>query len=452
MIKINYMIENILENKFELKDNLAFDFYEGIKSVSDFRIGAEIERISVLKDTFEAVPYVLVEQFLDFFASKYSWQKIKNHKNHTIALKKDGHFVHLEPGSQIELSIAKTDDVHKAANFIMDFNKKSSELAEFFGFYTLGYGIQPLSCFNKIGVIPKNRYEIMTDYFIDKGDMAYVMMRETAGTQVTLDYSSEEDAMYKLRLGMFLAPVVSAMFSNSPVRGGQNTDYKSFRAKSWLYTDDYRCGFINNKLLNINEEFSFNDYVEALLDVPMIFVMRENKAFQVNKIFREYLKDGSEGLFATMDDWRLHSNLFFPEVRLKGFLEFRNADAQKHYMNLALMAFYKGIFYDETALKKTYSLFGNFSPSDFCKMRFLAPKYALNTEIKGVLLGDIAKDLILIAKESLQRQAALNESCQDESVYLYVSEALINQGETPADVLLRFCGDDIAKIIEYSKI
>lgn len=446
------MSTKILENKFNLKDDLAFDFYQGIKAPCDFKIGAELERINVLKDTFEAVPYVIVEQFLDIFGAKYGWQKIKNSGNHTLGLQKEGHFVFLEPGSQIELSLAKADNIHKIADFTADFNKKSSEVAEFLGFYTLGYGIQPLSVFDRISVIPKERYELMTDYFFDKGAMAYVMMRETAGTQVTLDYSSEEDAILKLRLGMFLAPVVSAMFSNSPIHAGQKTNYKSFRAKSWLYTDDDRCGFIDNKLLNPREEFTFGDYVETLLDVPMIFAMRENKPFQVNKTFREYLLNGHEGLRATMDDWRLHANLFFPEVRLKGFLEFRNADAQKPDMNLAIMALYKGIFYDEEALNKAYSLFSEFSPFDFRRMRFLAPQYALNVEVQGRRILDIAVQLIQIAQNSLQKQAALNESCQDESIYLSVLENFIREGQTPSDKLLEICGDDIGKIAKYTKL
>lgn len=446
------MNTKILDTTSNLKDDLAFDFYEGIKAPCDFKIGAEIERINVLKNTFEAVPYVIIEQFLDIFGAKYGWKKNKNDGNHTIGLQKDGHFVYLEPGSQIELSLAQTENIHNIANFMTDFNKKSSEIAGFLGFYTLGYGIQPLSVFDSISVIPKERYELMTDYFIDKGNMAYVMMRETAGTQITLDYSSEEDAVSKLRLGMFLAPVISAIFSNSPIHGGQKTKFKSFRAKSWLYTDNDRCGFISNKLMDMQEKFTFNDYVEALLDIPMIFVMRENKAYHVNKTFREYLRSGSEGLKATMEDWRLHANLFFPEVRLKGFLEFRNADAQRPDMTLALMALYKGIFYDEEAISKTYSLFSGFSPFDFCQMRFLAPEYALNTEVNGKKVLDIAKELLFIARNSLQKQAMLNEICQDESVYLLVLESFIEQGITPADKLLEICGENTEKMVKYTAL
>ncbi len=445
------MSTKFLANELILKDDLSSQYHNGIKNLCDFKVGVEIEKIGVMKNTFEAVPYVIMEQFLDIFAKKYSWQKIKQN-GYTLGLEKDGCFISLEPGSQMELSLAPAKNVHQIADYLEVFNKKTSEVADLLGFYLLGYGIQPVSTYNQISIIPKPRYELMTDYFLDKGDMAYVMMRETAGMQVNLDYSSEEDAINKLRLGLLLAPIISAVFSNSPIRGGQNTGYKSFRAKSWIYTDNDRCGFINEKLFDPNYQFTFNDYVETLLDVPMLFVTRGDKSYTVNATFREYLKYGYDGLEATASDWELHGNLYFPEVRLKSFLEFRNADSQNSALGLSLMALYKGIFYDETAIKDSYSILGNISLFDLQKIRHLSPKYALDVEVGGKKIFDIAKELIFVAKKSLQKQFEINEVNQDESVYLAVLEDMISQGKTPSDRLLEICSDDISKLVEYTKI
>lgn len=445
------MSTKFLENEFALKDGLASQYYAGIKNPCDFKIGVEVEKIGVMKKTFEAVPYAIMEQFLDVFSSKYSWQKIKQN-NYTIGLQKDTDFISLEPGSQMEISLSPQKNIHQIAKYLTDFNNKTSKIADLLGFHLLGYGIQPFSTYDYINIIPKSRYHSMTDYFIDKGDMAYVMMRETAGTQVNLDYSSEEDAINKLRLGLLLAPIISAIFSNSPIRGGKNTGYKSFRANSWLYTDNDRCGFINEKLFNLNYEFTFNDYVETLLDIPMVFVTRGDKSYNVNTTFRNYLKDGYNGLDATISDWELHSNLYFPEVRLKGFLEFRNADSQNPSLALALMALYKGIFYDETAIKDTYSILKDITLPDLVKMRYLSPKYALDVEVRGKKILDIAKELIFVAKKSLQKQFELNESNQDESFYLLILEEMILSGNTPSDKVLTFCSDDMEKLVEYTKI
>jgi glutamate--cysteine ligase len=445
------MSTKFLENEFALKDGLASQYYAGIKNPCDFKVGVEIEKISVMKNTFQAVPYVIMEQFLDVFSEKNSWQKIRQHGS-TLGLQINGHFISLEPGSQLEISLAPAKNIHQIAQYLTDFNTKTSKIADLLGFYLLGYGIQPVSTYDQICIIPKSRYHLMTDYFVDKGEMAYVMMRETAGTQINLDYSSEEDAINKLRLGLLLAPIISAVFSNSPVRGGQNTSYKSFRAKSWIYTDDDRCGFISDKLFDPNYQFTFNDYVDVLLDVPMIYVARGESNFSVNTTFRDYIENGYEGLEATLADWELHSNLYFPEVRLKGFLEFRNADSQNPALALALMALYKGIFYDETAITETYSILGHIDSVELQKIRNFAPKNALDVEVSGKKIGDIAKELIFVAKKSLQKQGEIDESNRDESVYLGVLEELLRSGKTPADRVLEICAEDIEKLVEYTKI
>ena len=80
----------------------------------------------------------------------------------------------------------------------------------------------------------------MADYLW--GILSDVMMRETAGIQVGIDFSSEEDAIAKLHLAGLISPFMTAIFANSKMRGGVDTGYKSFRALAWLNTDNDRCG------------------------------------------------------------------------------------------------------------------------------------------------------------------------------------------------------------------
>ena len=70
---------------------------------------------------------------------------------------------------------------------------------------------------------------------------------------------------------------------------------------------------------------SFKDYVETLLDTPMIFINRENRTVNLNGrlTFRQFMNKGFEGFDADIDDWKLHANLYFPEVRLRNFIEIR---------------------------------------------------------------------------------------------------------------------------------
>ena len=43
------------------------------------------------------------------------------------------------------------------------------------------------------------------------------------GAQVNLDYESEEDMVEKMRIGLALQPLATALFANSPFRNGQDS-------------------------------------------------------------------------------------------------------------------------------------------------------------------------------------------------------------------------------------
>ena len=58
--------------------------------------------------------------------------------------------------------------------------------------------------------------------------------------QVNLDFSSEADMVDKMRLGIALQPIATALFANSPFRNGEPTGYLSWRSHVWTDTDNDR--------------------------------------------------------------------------------------------------------------------------------------------------------------------------------------------------------------------
>ena len=56
-----------------------------------------------------------------------------------------------------------------------------------------------------------------------------------------------------------------------------------------------------------------------------------------------FMDKGFEGFYPTLDDWKLHSNLYFPEVRLRNFIEIRNHDCVGNELQYSVPALYKGI-------------------------------------------------------------------------------------------------------------
>ena len=271
------------------------------------------------------------------------------------------------------------------------------------------------------------------------------MMRETAGIQCCIDFENEEDAIEKFRIANKLVPFMTAMFANSPIRGGVETGYKSFRALSWLNTDNDRCGFVGQ----IDDKFSFEEYIDYVLKSPMIFINRESGAIPFNgKVtFEEFMENGFEDFEANIDDFKLHANLYFPEVRLRNFVEIRNHDCVGKGLQYSILAIYKGILYNHTAIKDIEELFKDFEYSDFSELRYNVPKSALNAKIGKFFVKDIAKEILYIAEKSLI------EMDNGEEKYLDAIKEYTLNDITPADVIIRnwngLWNKDIKKLINF---
>lgn len=420
-------------------------FEAGCKPKEEFNIGLEYERLPIFSVTSKAVDYGSefgVCNFLRNFAKEENWDYITDNYN-IIGLKQEHDTVTLEPGCQIELSIKPEKTIDALKTKIDKLNKQMKPILDKLGINLLNYGVSPLSTHKSINLIPKQRYHIMAKYLW--GILSDVMMRETAGIQCCIDFESEEDAMTKFRIANKLTPFVTAMFANSPIRGGVETGYKSFRALSWLNTDNDRCGFVGQ----IDNKFSFEEYVDYVLQTPMIFINREDDAIPLDgKIsFDEFMANGYQGYDADNEDFNLHANLYFPEVRLRNFIEIRNQDCVGKGLQYSILAIYKGILYNKHAIEEIEELFKDFEYRDFSELRYNVPKSALNSKIGKYYAKDIAKEILYIAEKSFI------EMDTDEEKFLDPIKEYTNAGICPADVIIRnwngIWNKDIKKLIKF---
>jgi len=430
--------------KLQRVDILAL-FTNGFKPKSEHKIGMEFERLPISTVTNKAVSYdddFGVCNFLRTFAKSENWDYITDDYN-IIGLKQGHDTITLEPGSQVELSI-------EPKNTIFDLKKKVDELdflmrpiLDRFNIKLLKYGVSPLSTHKSISLIPKRRYRIMAQYLW--GILSDVMMRETAGIQCCIDFENEEDAMRKFLIANKLTPFITAMFANSPIRGGVETGYKSFRALSWLNTDNDRCGFCGK----MDAEFSFEKYIDEVLKCPMIFINREDTpiALRGKFTFEDFMKSGYRDFDADIEDFKLHSNLYFPEVRMRNFIEIRNHDCVGKDMIYSVLAIYKGILYNETAMDEIEELFAKFDYNDFSELRYNVPKSAMNAHIAGIKVSEIAKEILYIAEKSLI------EMDTNEENFLEPIRELVADGISPADIIIRnwngIWNKDVNKLVKY---
>ncbi|MDD3149897.1 MAG: glutamate-cysteine ligase family protein [Candidatus Gastranaerophilales bacterium] len=442
------------------KTLLSKVFFDGCKPKSNFKTGIEFEKLPVLKNNYNACDYSQsngIRDFLYKIHKELKWDLIFEGEN-LIGLKNHGNLITLEPGCQFEFSTSPQNSIHSINNILKSYNNITAQYADEMGFLWLGCGAQPVSTFENINVIPKKRYGFMSEYLSKMGSLSMVMMRETAGIQVAVDFEDEQDAMKKLALALKITPVITAMFANSPIRNGKTNGYKSFRAKSWLDTDNNRCGLVSKSLINSNgKDFSFENYVNVLLNVPMIFIQRNNNFIKMNGItFKEFLSNGYAQTQAIIEDWDLHCSLYFPDVRLKNFIELRGFDSQKNNLQMAIPALWKGILYNPSAIDAVFNLTKNWKFEDIEKMRNEVPKTALDTEIQGKKVQNFALEFLEIAQESLKTFRDYNYRNEDESIYLDCIKDLTKQHKTPADVILdNWNGSwnkNLDKFIEYVKV
>jgi len=283
-------------------------------------------------------------------------------------------------------------------------------------------------------VMPKQRYAIMSRYMPQVGSRGLDMMFRTATVQVNLDFVSEADMVKKMRVGLALQPIVTALFANSPFLDGAPTGRLSERSFIWRDTDPDRTGMLP---FAFESGFGFEKYVDYALDVPMYFVKRGDFYHDVaGASFRDLLAGKLPqlpGERAVLSDWANHLSTIFPEVRLKTYLEMRGADVGPRDHMIAMSALFAGLYYDESALDEAYELVKPWKAGAREALRADVPTLGLAARIEGRTARDIASDMLAIAGRGLARRARRNTAGEDEAVYLAPLETIVDEGRNLAE-------------------
>jgi len=424
-----------LEDRRQLLDFLL----GGARPAADWGVGLETEKQVVDRQTGEAVDYLRIRGLLERLDGIGGWEGIRE-DGQLIGLRGKRSSVTLEPGGQLELSGKFCCDIHCSWSDVNRYRQHILTMGHELGLLFLGLGTQPFTPLERIGWLPKPRYAIMGPYMNRTGDMGQRMMKQTAGTQVNLDFSDEADCVRKLRAAQLLSPVCYALFANSPLLDGKPSGHLSTRGEIWSRTDPDRCGLIAPLLAPGG---GLKDYVDYALDVPLYFIQRHDAYIDLTRqrlTFREFFEHGWNGERATRADWNLHLSTLFPEVRLRPQVEIRTADSLPPRYTAAVAAFYKGLLYRESGLLRVESLLGELPEDEFRTLYRASWTTGLKTPVRGANLRDIAEELVGAARESLQQQFLDGDSGADEGGFLDVVDELLATGETLAERRLRRWG------------
>jgi glutamate--cysteine ligase len=437
-------------------DDLLEPFHAACKPASEFRIGTEAEKFGWLVREAKPLPFhgeTSVQSILKLL-QQFGWQPEREHpQGEVIALLKDDASITLEPAGQLELSGAPFASLHDTHRELEQHFDQLRAVSDQIGISWLSLGFHPFAKQDQLPHVPKLRYGIMERYLPTRGSRALDMMRRTCTVQANLDFSSEEDAMRKLRVSLALQPIVTGMFANSPFYEGRLGERASERADVWLNMDATRTGLLP---FAWEKDVSFQKYVEWALDAPMFLIKRNDKVVaNTDQTFREYLQHGSHGERATSTDWRTHLNTLFPEVRLKNTLEMRGADAQGRALTSALPALWKGLLYSETALRRAESLIAPLSAELVQRARPDITRLGLQAILLNQPLSHWASEVVQIARAGLDELNVLNDRGESESFLLDALERLVREGRCPADVLrseLRGADDFAARVVSLTAI
>lgn len=421
----------------------------GAKPESEWRCGIEFEVIGYdARRNFERLDSRLVQAVLTGLASDANSHVCENEVLVEVRAGDTGR-VTVEPGGQIEFSGAPHRSLAAVERDLSLFLTRLKEIGEFTGLTFLQVGYDPLRSRTEQHWFPKMRYRLMRSYLDARGARAPDMMCRTGAVQVNLDYSSETDLAKKFALGNRLAPVVTAMFANSPFENGKLSGYKSTRAAAWLDTDGARTGSAPPALL---ENFSFDEFVRYTLDLPIVFARRGNAYldFPTSLTFGDFF-EGANRVEPIFQDWTDHLSTIFTDARLKQYVELRSADCNNLALSLALSGLWKGLMYDPETLDDALRLAPKLNHEDARELRQCVAREGLAAQCAGV-------DVLAVAKEAIGLAAAgLNRIAPDEVHYLDVLQEMIAEDEVcPSDVLLRnFHGSwhrSMEKVIEYLRI
>jgi len=367
----------------------------------------------------------------------------------TIAVRKGGINITLEPGAQFELSAPAVREVHQVQAMLLDHLHEVAPISQAMNLKWLCVGFHPFAAQSDLPWVPKQRYAIMREYLPKGGSGAHDMMQRTGTVQGNFDYSDPSDALQKLVVSLRIAPLVNAWVANSPYVEGKASGMLSSRGDVWLNMEPARSGLLAQ--LWDNPEHSYDDYVSWALDAPMFLIKREGRILDNSgQPFRDFLEHGFQGERATHQDWTTHVNSLFPEARLKATLELRSVDSVDPTLATAVIALFTGLLYDTTALSDADALL---RPIDATQAQ--ASRQGLVTRGLEAPYGshagfDLARELLAIARAGLGRRARLL-GIENESRWLEPLADLLDARTSPAARLLERFGKvpDPQKLVAF---
>ena len=393
------------------KEQIIEYFKSGIKKTQDFKIGIEHEKFLFNNHDNKRIDYTKVKEMFSTLL-EFGWNPILEKEN-IIGLNKGGKNITLEPGNQIELSGDKLNHVHEACAESQDYLFELRQVTKKLDIKIVSAGFDPISKLDEVPNNPKQRYELMTKDMPLGGELSLDMMYRTCGTQLNIDYNSEEDFIKKFKIVNSMVPISIALFANSSIVEKKNSNYLSYRSKVWQNTS--RGGLPRLFLENIN----FEKYADFVINFPVLFIQDKDQYISGRKYtFKDFMEgkiDEIENRLPSESDLTTHLSTIFTENRLKKYIELRSMDTCGWDCLCAGPAFNVGMLYGN--LDEVYELISSWDKDKIINAYLDAPKKGFNTQLMGKDLLYWASNLLALSKKGLENRDVLNKHGKNETLF-----------------------------------
>ena len=410
------------------KNQIIEYFKSGIKNTKNFKIGIEHEKF--LFSNNKRINYLKIKEM---FAAllEFGWNPIYE-KDNIIALNKGGKNITLEPGNQIELSGEKLNHIHEACAESQDYLFELKQVTKKLNISIVSAGFDPISKLNEIPNNPKQRYKLMTKDMPLGGESSLDMMYRTCGTQLNIDYNSEDDFSKKFKIVNSIVPISIALFANSSIIEKKKSNYLSYRSKVWQNTS--RGGL--PKIFF--EELNFEKYADFIMNFPILFIQERDTYISGHKYnFKDFMKGKISEVnnrLPNENDLLIHLSTIFTENRLKKYIELRSMDTCGWDCLCSGPAFYVGMLYGN--IDEVYEVISKWEKDKIINAYLEAPQKGFNTQLMGKDLLYWSSILLKLSRKGLENRDILNKNQKNETLFLNHLQKLVDNKTTNADHMI----------------
>lgn len=390
-------------------DRLTNYFISGSKHCQTGCIGLEVEHFILHKETGKPMEYDLIRSLLESIQDMY--QQVHYEDGKIIGLESHWALITLEPGCQLEVSIACLQNLNEIMDIYKQVMEPISDFVSKLGYEIVYSGGLPTVDVDSVVRIDKKRYELMERWFLKSGNRGLEMMKATSAVHVSIDYADEKDFILKYRMANILHPIFMYMMHHTPYYAGKENQDVLIRDSIWSNTDPSRCGILPALF---SKDFGFSSYSAWLSQVPLILMNDDGSFIDVkDQTMQEVAKTYGYSNKAIQH----YLSMSFLDIRLKKFIEIRSADSNEIDMTIAYCALLKGLFYHPANVFKYANLVHSIDDIETCKKTIRKDRMAY-----GKNVNDLGLELITSSKLGLSKDEWKLLDCLERKIYEYRKE------------------------------